>query len=72
MTFTDALSDLSKGFEQLNGACATAVKAFADFGRLFEDRDKHYAVNEGQWPDKYVVLNRFMRTGLRPPFIFND
>lgn len=53
-------------------ATLQATKALAKLVAVFEDRDKFYAICEGQWPDKFTLLNRFMRTGLRPPYIFND
>lgn len=57
---------------QLRLAVLSATKSLARLAAVFEDRDKFYVVCEGQWPDKFAVLNRFMRTGLRPPYIFND
>lgn len=57
---------------QFRLSCLQAIKGLNALAAVFEDRDKWYAVCEGQWPDKFTVLNRFMRTGLRPPFIFND
>lgn len=57
---------------QFRLATLAACKALAQFGKVFEDKDKFYAIYPGQWPDEFVVLNRFMRTGLRPPYILND
>lgn len=72
MIDTSVVVHMSVAFEGFNRSLRQAAKALGDLGRLFEDRNKWYAVNEGQWPDKYVLLNRFLRTGLRPPYIFND
>lgn len=47
-------------------------KAVDVFNEVFADLDKWHAQVEGEWPDKFVVLNRFVRTGVRPPYIFND
>lgn len=57
---------------QFKLACLGVVDELAKLTVIFEDRDKWYAINEGQWPDKFTLLNRFLRIGLRPPFIFND
>lgn len=53
-------------------ACLKAIKGFNALAAVFKDRDKWYAIYPGQWPDKFTLLNRFMRTGLRPPFTLND
>jgi hypothetical protein len=47
-------------------------EALDGLAKQFEDRDKWHATVPGQWPDRYVLLNRFVRTGARPLFIFND
>lgn len=57
---------------QFRLSCLQAIKGLNSLAAIFEDRDKWYAVHEGQWPDKFALLNRFIRTGLRPPFILND
>lgn len=57
---------------QFRVACLKAIKQLNALTAVFQDRDKFYAIHPGQWPDKFAVLNRFMRTGLRPPFILND
>lgn len=53
-------------------ACLKAIKGLNALASVFEDRDKWYAIYPGRWPDKFTLLNRFVRTGLRPPFILND
>lgn len=57
---------------QFKLSCLQTIKGLNALAAVFEDRDRWYAVCEGQWPDKFVILNRFMRTGLRPQFILND
>lgn len=49
-----------------------STEALGKLAKVFEDRDSWHAVCEGKWPDKYTLLNRFLRTGIRPPFIIND
>lgn len=57
---------------QLRLSVLKVIDSLNQLTKVFEDRDKWYAINEGQWPDRFTLLNRFVRTGLRPPFIFND
>lgn len=35
-------------------------------------REQWLCEGEGQWPDKFALLNRYVRTDYEPPFIFND
>lgn len=56
----------------LSLATVQATKALSELAQVFEDRDSWHAVCEGEWPDKFTLLNRFVRTGVRPPFILND
>lgn len=37
-----------------------------------EHRERWLCEGEGQWPDKFTILNRYVRTDYEPPFIFND
>lgn len=57
---------------QLRLAIIGVNRALKSLATVFEDRDKFYAACPGQWPDEFTVLNRFMRTGLRPPYIINS
>lgn len=63
---------LSCDFYRFSRQVREVTASLAKLAKVFEDRDKWFTVYEGQWPDKFVVLNRFVRTGLRPPFILND
>lgn len=36
------------------------------------NREHWLCEGEGQWPDKFILLNRYVRTDLEPPFIFNN
>lgn len=63
---------LSVSMDGFNRSVQQATTALRSLSKLFEDREKWYVITEGQWPDKFILLNRYVRTGLRPPFMFND
>lgn len=46
------------------------LKCLADV--INEHREQWLCEGEGQWPDKFVLLNRYVRTDYEPPFIIND
>lgn len=59
--------------QRLSSAVASAVTAFqrmADF--INKHREQWLCEGEGQWPDKFSLLNRYVRTDCEPPFIFSD
>ena len=68
----EVITRINCGMEKFEEATRIVVTQLQQVTALFEDRDKWYATQEGQWPDRFILLNRFVRTGLRPPFIFND
>ncbi len=35
-------------------------------------REQWLCEGEGQWPDKFALLNRYVRTDHEPPYIFNE
>lgn len=46
-----------------------AAKAFSDVtGRV----DPFWAILPGEWPDNFVLLNRYLRTGVKPRFLLNE
>lgn len=50
-----------------------AVQAFSQLAEIInQHREQWLCEGEGQWPDKFSLLNRYVRTDLEPPFIFND
>lgn len=60
------------------------MNSFADIVRMTTDalnemaqivaehREQWLCEGEGQWPDKFTLLNRYVRTDYEPPFIFNE
>jgi hypothetical protein len=69
---TDGVIKIQVNLLQFQLATREVIRQLDRLAKVFEDRDKFHASYEGQWPDKFVLLNRFVRTGLRPPFIIND
>jgi len=31
-----------------------------------------WAIMPGEWPDNFVLLNRYVRTGVKPGFLFSE
>lgn len=51
----------------------TTIDALKEMSRVIaEHREAWLCGGEGQWPDRFALLNRYVRTDLEPPFIFND
>lgn len=46
------------------------VARFSD--ALIDALDPLWAILPGEWPDNFILLNRYLRTGTRPPFLFNE
>lgn len=57
--FKDAVDCAVRGLNEL----AEVVK---------QHREQWLCEGEGQWPDKFTLLNRYVRTDREPPFLFND
>ena len=49
----------------------TQIKALDGVLRSF-DTEENWATLPGEWPDNFTLLNRYLRTGVRPEFLFND
>lgn len=50
-----------------------ATKAFAQLAKLFAENRLIWLVTwGGEWPDKFVLLNRYMRTGCEPDYFDDD
>lgn len=70
---TTAYLDIVDAFDNLGLSTKQTVRRLEYFHQVLQDMaDNLHAQSEGQWPDKFTLLNRYVRTGLRPPFIFND
>jgi len=69
---SNVVVNISVAMDGFNESVRKVITALRSLAWLYEDRDKWYAITEGQWPDKFTLLNRYVRIGLRPPFIFND
>lgn len=56
----------------MNDAVAQFQRSVDEFLQAFGEFSDWWATLEGKWPDRFVLLNRYLRTGQEPPFIFND
>lgn len=72
MIDANMLVRITCGVGQFVSAANQVIQSLNEMAKIFEDRDKWHATTEGEWPDKFTLLNRFVRTGVRPPYIFND
>lgn len=64
------------GFSEAMRRMAASAEWAARGFRVLADivaahREQWLCEGEGQWPDKFSLLNRYVRTGLEPPFIVN-
>jgi hypothetical protein len=71
MAQNNLLIDIHVITRKFQEAMTETTRRLNEFAKVFDDRDRWYVANEGQWPDRFVLLNRFVRTGKRPPYIFN-
>lgn len=49
------------------------TNALGEMTKVIEEhREQWLCEGEGEWPDKFALLNRYVRTDHEPPFILND
>lgn len=73
MNLAESFNQVSAGLLQFGQACEAVTAALRAFGVVIESHREEWTITlQGQWPDEFTLLNRYVRTGLRPPFIFND
>lgn len=66
VTITHSLNSLTQ-------ATHNAIKGLNELACVVEQhREQWLCEGEGQWPDKFSLLNRYVRADLEPPFLFND
>lgn len=54
-------------------AIKCVTDALSEMAQVIEEhREQWLCESQGQWPDKFALLNRYVRTDYAPPFIFND
>lgn len=63
---------LVTGVERFREALYRCQLQVEQLNRIWEERAHVWAVTEGQWPDRFTLLNRYVRTGQEPPYLFND
>lgn len=59
----------AESMRQLNKAARQITKVFRD---LTDHLNPLWAALPGEWPDNFILLNRYLRTGVKPPFLFNE
>lgn len=58
---------------QFEASARRARKSLSDLWNVIDkNREFRLVSGPGQWPDKFSLLNRYVRTGLEPPYILND
>lgn len=69
----NSFNGLADAMRSLGEAAERAAKGFSVLLNVItEHREELLCTGPGQWPDKYTLLNRYVRTDLEPPFIIND
>lgn len=65
--------DLNRALRNMAGHTKQTVKEFSKLSEIIRERREQWLCEgEGQWPDKFTLLNRYVRTDYEPPFILND
>lgn len=74
--FLGSLRSMVSGFEAMAASIRavglSAERAAQSLRNAQVSSDPLWCVNSGEWPDEFVLLNRYLRTGVKAPFIFND
>jgi hypothetical protein len=69
---TQAMIEFSEAVRQMACSAQRAVQGFSALADVITlHREQWLCEGEGQWPDKFTLLNRYVRTDLEPPFIIN-
>lgn len=66
----DGLRMLAEASRQAASSIAEAMIALQ--GAHTIEASPYWATERGEWPDKFTLLNRYLRTGVKPPFLFNE
>lgn len=73
MEITEALTlmftDCSSALRSLGHSVERTTQALRQYAARLEPM---WAYMPGEWPDKFVLLNRYLRTGVKPPFLLNN
>jgi hypothetical protein len=57
----------------LKQAVESATESLQGLARFINAHEEQWRVElTGQWPDEFALLNRYVRTEVKAPFIFND
>ena len=57
----------------LRRATEAAIRSLQEFAEIIMAHEEQWRIElQGQWPDSFMLLNRYVRTGIRAPYIFND
>lgn len=65
-TVTGLRVDVGMDWEGARRSLETLQRNFDRLVVLMARRDRYLVTLPGDWPDKYVLFNRFVRTGRRP------
>lgn len=69
----ESFLDTAGAFSRLGFASRRTALQFKRYGAFVQaHREEWLTTLPGQWPDKFTLLNRYVRSDLEPPYIFND
>lgn len=59
--------------ERLAAQVRRTTEQIKELSVVIERNCEHWHCTlSGDWPDKFTLLNRYVRTGVEPEYIFND
>jgi hypothetical protein len=62
------LHGATEAAQQFRDAVRKAASTFADL----LVKECLYAILPGAWPDNFILLNRYLRTGVKPEYLINE
>lgn len=68
-TLSEGLRGAAIAIEGLGRSAERVANATRHFNEILETK---WAEWPGEWPDEFVLLNRYLRTGVKPPYLVNQ
>lgn len=67
----DSANSVAKGLKQFGEACKAAGLAMAAFTATWQ-MEVEIPIRAGEWPDEFVLLNRWQRTRYKPKYLSGE
>lgn len=73
MSVTNLTFTVSGDCARFNQQVRDTIKVLGEIGEQMRQHEEQWRCElPGQWPDRFTLLNRYVRTGIQAPYIFND